>query len=120
MICKKAHYVLEVVGHLKILHCSKNFLSVLFSILWQKLKAHLNPAYCLDRGFIFLPGHLNLSGEKEDYVTVLTLNSLSPTSRGPLVLCSSCSIFTCLSEELAFFFSFLHSLFIQITFQYLF
>lgn len=84
-----------------------------------KLKPYLNPAYCLDRGFIFLPGHLNLSGEKEDYVTAITLNSLSPTSNGPLVLCSSFSIFTCLSEELAFFFFFLHSLFIQITFQYL-
>ena len=30
MICKKAHYVLEVMGHLRMLHCSKNFLSVLF------------------------------------------------------------------------------------------
>lgn len=30
MLCKKAHYVLEVVGHLRILHGSKNFLSVLF------------------------------------------------------------------------------------------
>ena len=70
-----------------------------------KLKPYLNPAYCLDRGFIFLPGHLNLSGEKEDYVTAITLNSLSPTSNGPLVLCSSFSIFTCLSEELALFFS---------------
>ena len=66
-----------------------------------KLKPHLNPAYCLDRGFVFLPGHLNFSGEKEDYVTAITLNSLSPTSSGPLVLCSSFSIFTCLSVAAA-------------------
>lgn len=92
-------------------------LSFFYSV--AKLKPHLNLAYCLGRGFIFLPGHLNVSGEKEDYVTAITVNSLSPTSSGPLVLCSSFSYLHLSVWRVSLFFSFLHSLFIQITFQYL-
>lgn len=38
MICKKTHYVLEVVGHLwnlRILHCTVVRICLSFSILWQ-------------------------------------------------------------------------------------
>ena len=41
-----------------------------------KLKPYLNPAYCLDRGFIFLPGHLNLSGEKDSHTSKVMLKIL--------------------------------------------
>lgn len=86
-----------------------------------KPKPHLNSVYSLDRDFLFLPGHLNVSGEKHDFVIAVTLNSLSPTSSGPSVLCSNSIIFTNLSEELIVgflpsFSFFLHNLFTQVTF----
>ena len=53
------------------MYCSKNFLSVLFYPV-AKPKPILNPAYCLDRDLMFLPGLLNVSGEKHDYMTAVT------------------------------------------------
>lgn len=70
-----------------------------------------------------LPGQLNVTGEKHDYVTAVTLNLLSPTSSGPSVLSSNPRIFTYFTEELliGFFFSYSFCMvcFIQVAFHYL-